>query len=149
MRSTASFAKHPIHPMLVPLPIGLWIFSLVCEIASVVQTEAIWGALAWYTMAGGVVGALLAALPGFVDLVTLPPSSAKRIGYWHLGINLTIVTLYVVNLLWRSHAGPAPMGPLALSVVAILLLTVSGWLGGEMVYVHGVAVVPVDATMLR
>lgn len=148
MRTTASLAKHPIHPMLIPLPIGLWIFSLVCEITSLVKSDTIWGAVALYTMAGGVVGALLAALPGFVDLVTLPPSSARRKGFWHLGVNLTIVTLYVLNVLWRRHADPATMGPLALSVAAVLLLAISGWLGGEMVYVHGVGVEPVNAEKL-
>jgi uncharacterized membrane protein len=144
MISTASVAKHPIHPMLVPLPIGLWIFSVVCDIVFRMQGDMIWNRMAFYTMAVGVIGALLAALPGFVDLFTMSNSPVKKIGIWHMSVNLTIVVLFALDFLWRRNADPAAMGPLVLSIVAILLLVVSGWLGGEMVYVHGVAVAAVD-----
>lgn len=145
MRSRVSVAGHPIHPMLVPLPIGLWIFSLVCDVVYFAKGDAIWSTLALYTMAGGVIGALLAALPGLFDLYNLEPSQAKKIGLWHMSINLGLVTLYVLNFLWRLNAEPGAIGPLALSIVAVLALAVSGWIGGEMVYVHGVGVEPVDA----
>jgi uncharacterized membrane protein len=140
MKTMASVARHPIHPMLVPLPIGLWIFSFVCDIFALSTGGTTWEIVASYTMGAGIVGALLAAGPGFVDLFTLPFSRAKRIGIWHMGINLSIVVLYIVNFLWRRHAASAALGPLMLSLFAILLLVASGWLGGEMVYVHGVAV---------
>lgn len=143
MRSIASFAGHPIHPMIIPLPIGLWIFSLACDIIAAVTGGPSWRSAALYSMGGGIIGALLAALPGFVDLFTLTPSPAKRIGIWHMGINLAIVILYVINFLLRRQAAPG-VWPLVLSIVGVLLLTLSGWLGGEMVYVHGVSVEPVD-----
>lgn len=54
-----------------------------------------------------------------------------------------IVALYAVNFLWRRAAEPGATGPLLLSIAAIVMLMVSGWLGGELVYVHGVAVEPV------
>ncbi|HBG05845.1 MAG: hypothetical protein A2075_02170 [Geobacteraceae bacterium GWC2_58_44] len=148
MRSRASVAGHPLHSMLVPLPIGLWIFSLVCDVVYFANGAAIWSTLALYTMAGGVIGALLAALPGLFDLYNLPHSRAKKIGLWHMSINLSLVTLYVLNFLWRTNAEAAAIGPVALSIVAVLLLAVSGWLGGEMVYVHGVGVEPVDESKL-
>jgi uncharacterized membrane protein len=144
MMSTASVARHPIHPMLVPLPIGLWIFSFVCDIFALNTGGATWEIVASYTMGAGIVGALLAALPGFIDLFTLPFSRAKRIGILHMGINLSIVVLYIINFLWRGHAASAALGPLMLSLFAILLLAGSGWLGGEMVYVQGVAVEPIQ-----
>ena len=65
MHTPASIAGHPIHPMLVPLPIGLWIFSFVCDLAFVFGSgAAVWSTVALYTMAGGIVGALLAAIAG-------------------------------------------------------------------------------------
>lgn len=138
MRTPASIAGHPIHPMLVAIPIGLWIFSLVCDLIYLSSPTDAWRTVALYTLVGGIAGALLAALPGFVDLVSLPagPRSTALI---HMGINLTVVVLYVVNA-WLRVQGGGGQAPLVLSIVGVGLLAVSGWLGGKMVYVHGVAV---------
>lgn len=138
MRTPANIAKHPIHPMLVAIPIGLWIFSLACDlIHTFISASPDWESAALYSMIGGIAGALLAAIPGFIDLLSLPPG-IKRTGLLHMGINLTIVVLYVVNTWLRTHH----LSPnvIWLSVVSIGLLLISGWLGGKMVYVHGVAV---------
>jgi uncharacterized membrane protein len=143
MASPASFKRHPIHPMLVPLPIGLWIFSLVCDAIYLFGAHApVWKDVAFYTMAGGVAGALLAAVPGLIDLLSLSPSRAKTLGVWHMALNLAAVGAFGVNLWVRSRATPESNPPLLLSIVGVILIGISGWLGGEMVYVHGVAVEP-------
>ena len=139
MIATASIAKHPIHPMLIPFPIGLWGFSFICDLSWCKTGNGMWNDFALYTMAGGVIGALLAALMGSVDLFTMHSSPVKKIGIWHMSINLLIVLLYLVNLFWRFTTSPQN-GQVVLSGAAILLLLVSGWLGGEMVFVHGAAV---------
>ena len=143
MRTPANIARHPIHPMLVPLPIGLWIFSFVCDLIFAFGTGApVWKTVALYTMVGGIVGALLAALPGFIDLLSLP-AGPKSTAIKHMALNLTIVVLFVINAWLRiraGDAGAASTGTVWLSLVAILMLTVSGWLGGKMVYESGVAV---------
>ena len=147
MRTPARIAKHPIHPMLVPIPIGLWVFSLVCDLVYRLDGASdVWATMAHYTMIGGIVGALLAALPGFVDVFSLPPS-VKRIGFAHMGLNLTIVVLYAINA-WQRRDGVTD-GLVWLSVLSIALLLVSGWLGGEMVYARGVAVDPGADTSSR
>lgn len=140
MRTPASIAKHPIHPMLVSLPIGLWIFSFVCDLTFVLgQGVSLWATLGFWTMIGGLAGALLAAIPGVIDMLSLR-GQPKKIALAHMGLNLTVVALYAVNL-WMRLGGTAIAGlPLALSVAAIALLAVSGWLGGQMVYVHRVGV---------
>ncbi|MGH8670100.1 MAG: DUF2231 domain-containing protein [Burkholderiales bacterium] len=140
MRTPASIAGHPIHPMLVPIPIGLWIFSLVCDLIHAGgSTNPAWSTVALYTMGGGIVGALLAALPGLVDLLSLPPGPRKT-ALVHMTINLVVVALYAVNLWLRLPAPEKPGGLMWLSVLAIGLLVISGWLGGKMVYELGVAV---------
>lgn len=143
MASPASVAKHPIHPMLIPFPIALWIFSVVCDAIYVMGrgTDA-WNDMAFYTMVGGIVGALAAAIPGYIDYRSVADPAVARIGRWHMLINLTIVALFVVNLLIRMTSPPGAGLPIVLSVIGIGLLGVSGWLGGELVYVHGVAVEP-------
>src|SRR6185369_16180260 len=141
MASPASIAKHPIHPMLVALPIGLWIFSLVSDVIYLMKWGGpVWSEVALYTMIGGVVGALMAAIPGFIDLLSMK-GEPKRIGIWHLSINLVVVALYALNI-WLRMSSPGATPPIWLSGIAILSLGVSGWLGGEMVFVHGVAVEP-------
>jgi uncharacterized membrane protein len=143
MRTPANIARHPIHPMLVPLPIGLWIFSFACDvIALFVANPGTWKTAALYAMVGGIIGALAAAIFGFIDLLSLP-AGIRRTGLMHMVINLTIVILFLVNAWFRigsSDAGVGSSGLVALSLIAILLLVVSGWLGGKMVYTSGVAV---------
>jgi uncharacterized membrane protein len=141
MASPASFEKHPIHPMLVPFPIALWIFSFVCDVIYFLGWGGpVWNDMAFYTMAGGVVGALAAAIPGYIDFRSLTDPAVRRIGRWHMVINVSLVILFTFNLGVRVGSTPATLLPVLLSVVGILLLGVSGWLGGEMVYVRGVAV---------
>ncbi len=140
MRTPASIAGHPIHPMLIPIPIGLWIFSLVCDLIHAGgSNNPAWTTVALYTMGGGIVGALLAVVPGLIDLLSLQPGP-RRTALAHMAINLTVVALYVVNLWLRLQAPESPGGLIWLSVFAIGLLVISGWLGGKMVYELGVAV---------
>jgi uncharacterized membrane protein len=139
VKTKAQIAKHPIHPMLVAIPIGLWVFSLICDLVGLSQgASPNWQIVAYYTMVGGIAGALIAAVPGFIDMLALP-WGLKRIALMHMSINLTVVALYIVNVYLRMRevqSGAAVW----LSVIAIAMLVVSGWLGGKMVYVHGVAV---------
>ena len=140
MRTPASIARHPIHPMLVPIPIGLWLFSLVADLIHAGgSTNPAWTTVAFYCMGGGIVGALAAALPGLIDLLSLPPGP-RRTAILHMTINLTVVVLYVINFWMRMSAPESPGKLVWLSLISIGLLTISGWLGGKMVYEHGIAV---------
>jgi uncharacterized membrane protein len=141
MRTPANIAGHPIHPMLVTIPIGLWIFSLVADLVAV-RSEApeTWALVAFYALVGGIVGALAAAVPGLIDLLSLEDKGIKKTALIHMSINLTIVALYVVNAWLRANASVVGGVPLALSVLAIAMLLVSGWLGGKMVYLSHVGV---------
>lgn len=140
MKTPASIARHPIHPMLVPFPIGLWIFSFLCDLAFVLGAGAShWATLSYYSMIAGVLGALVAAIPGVIDMISLK-GAPKKIALAHMAINVTLVVLYAVNIGTRVGGSPTGGIPLTLSVIGVLLLGVSGWLGGHMVYVQGVAV---------
>ena len=97
-------------------------------------------------MAGGIIGALAAAVFGFIDLMSLP-AEPRKTGLAHMSINLLVVVLYVINFWLRTRSPDNPGGLAWLSLAAILLLVVSGWLGGKMVYVMRVAVSePGDST---
>lgn len=141
MRTPANIAGHPIHPMLVTIPIGLWVFSLICDLIALRSgAPDTWNTVAFYTMVGGVVGALCAAVPGLVDLLSLGDSPVKKTAITHMSLNLAIVAIFAVNAWTRYHASVSHTVSLALSVLAIAMLLVSGWLGGKMVYQAGVGV---------
>ncbi|MGH7766129.1 MAG: DUF2231 domain-containing protein, partial [Candidatus Binatia bacterium] len=134
-------AKHPIHPMLVAVPIGLWVFSLVADLIGLAGwSPEIWHDVAFYTMAGGVVGALLAAIPGFIDFFSITDPNVRRLGVYHMAVNLTAVAVFIVNLYLRWDSLGGAIFPIVLSVFGVALLAVAGWLGGELVYVHGMGV---------
>lgn len=140
MRTPASIAGHPIHPMVVPLAIGGFILSFVFDIVCMVTgTTDPWATVAYYTMVGGIVGALIAAVFGFIDLVSLPAGHTKKIAYTHMGINLFIVLLFLCNA-WMRHEETGTALTFWMSLIGIALLGVSGWLGGKMVYEAGVGV---------
>ena len=144
MASPASIKKHPIHPMLVALPIGLWIFALVCDVVRAAGGSATWATVAMYCTAAGIVGALSAAVPGLIDYFSIDEAEMKRIGTLHLAVNLVSVVIFAINL-WLRFRLPAESNlPLALSILGVLAIGLGGWLGGEMVYVKGMAVEAVE-----
>lgn len=141
MRTPASIGGHPIHPMLIVFPVGLFIFSLICDLIALSASDpATWKTVALYTMGGGFIGALAAAVPGLIDLLSLLDKAVvKKIALTHMSLNLVVVTLYAVNL-WLRVQGAESGITLTLSVVAVVILAASGWLGAEMVHRHGVGV---------
>ena len=142
MTTPASIRRHPIHPMLIVFPVGLWVFSLACDIIyHLGANDPVWKNLAFYSMAGGIIGALLAAVPGFIDYLSLTDPRVKMTATTHLALNLIVVALFIFNLGLRYNALPSSnsSGTL-LSVAAIAVLCVSGWMGGTLVYEHRVGV---------
>jgi uncharacterized membrane protein len=137
---------HPIHPILVTVPIGAWTASLIFDIASHVTSSP--GFLArgsLWLIAIGVIGALAAACAGFLDLFAIPTATrAHRTALVHMTLNLVITGAYAGGFIWRysgyRHPGPVSAGQLALSAVSLATLAVSGYLGGKLAYRYGVRV---------
>lgn len=138
---------HPFHPILVTVPIGAWVCSLVFDLSTRINsagsrplTDA-----SYWLIAIGLVGAVTAALFGLMDLLRIPRrTTALRVGLTHLVLNLAVVGLYIGNFAWRhnSYYDSAKVmgGQIILSAVAIALLGASGWLGGMLAYRYGVRV---------
>jgi uncharacterized membrane protein len=144
MASPASIKKHPVHPMLVALPIGLWGFALVCDVVRSVGGSTVWQTVATYCIGAGIVGALLAAVPGLVDYFSIDEAAMKKIANLHLAVNLGAVVVFAINLWIRFREPAESYLPLGLSIIGVLAIGVGGWLGGEMVYVKGMAVEAVE-----
>jgi uncharacterized membrane protein len=146
MATPASIGKHPVHPMIVPFPIALWVFSVVADLIYFWHGNAIWrDYVAFYTMAGGIVGAAVAAIPGIIDYFSIRDPKVSKLAAWHARINVLALLLFCANLYLRTTGGAEKVGgsltiPFCLSILGIILISISGWLGGEMVYVHGMGV---------
>jgi uncharacterized membrane protein len=137
---------HPFHPILVTVPIGAWVSGLVFDIAShIVDRPAPLSEGAEWLIAIGVLGAGIAALVGFLDLLLVPSGTAAfRTALVHMSLNLTVTTAYIANFFWRhgtyTDGKAVPGGPLALAIVSLAALGVSGYLGGKLAYRYGVRV---------
>jgi uncharacterized membrane protein len=137
---------HPFHPILVTVPIGAWVSSVVLDLASHVTGDAATlSTAAGWLLGIGVAGALAAAAVGFLDFLVIPAGTpAHRTALVHMTLNLVVTVAYGLGLWWRVGSWPAdgatPAGPLVLSLVALAVLTVSGTLGGRLSYRYGVRV---------
>ena len=140
---------HPIHPLLVTVPIGSWVAAFIFDIASKVSDDASAFAEGAYWLIGlGVVAALVAAVFGLMDLFAIPRGTkAFRTGLTHMALNVTTVVLFAISFLVRAsgdYEKPVSPGLIVLSVLAIAILTMSGWLGGRMAYRYGIRVADED-----
>jgi len=137
---------HPFHPILVTVPIGAWIASLVFDLAShAVDDPSFLSRGAEWLIAVGIIGAVAAAIFGLLDLLTIPRGTrAFSTGLLHMGLNLAVTAGFIINFAWRQASdtdnGATPAGPLVLSIVCLLALGASGYLGGTLAYHYGVRV---------
>ncbi len=137
--------RHPVHPMLVHFPIGLFVLSFVLDLASL-AFPSVPNLVrdSFYAMLVGIITALFAAVPGFVDYTDIRSDHpAKRTATAHMTLNLIVVALYGINLGVRSSMladSKIPLLPLILSLVGTALLSASGYLGGRLVYDDGIGV---------
>jgi uncharacterized membrane protein len=137
---------HPFHPLLVTVPIGAWVSSLVFDISSHLVDDSMFlakGSL--WLIAIGIVGALLAAAVGLLDLLAIPSGTrAHRTALLHMSLNLTVTAAFVVGFVWRhatyDERSDVALGPLLLSVFSLAVLGASGYLGGKLAYRYGVRV---------
>jgi uncharacterized membrane protein len=144
MESKAKAFGHPIHPMLIVFPLGLFITAVVCDILYLITKVQFFTIVSYYNIAGGIIGGLLAAVFGFRDWLAIPADTrAKRLGLFHGLGNVILVVLFLISWLIRRSDPNFVPSTLALifSFAAILLGTFTAWLGGELVYRLNVAVV--------
>ena len=146
MRSTANIGGHPIHPMLIPLPIGLLIAAFVCDLAYWGTGNAFWANVAFWALIGGVLTALFAALFGFADFFGDRTIRQMSDAWQHMIGNLIAVVLAIISLYLRYRGGiEAAVFPwgIATSFLVVLVLGFTGWKGGELVFRRGAGVVDV------
>ena len=143
MESKVKLAGHPVHPMLIVLPLGLFISAVVFDGAYIWRGSPTWATVAFWNIGAGVVTGLLAAVFGIVDWLAIPAGTrAKRVGLTHgLTMVVTVSLFAAVWLMRRNVDGVTPTTTLyALEVIAHVTGAFGGWLGGELVDRLGVGV---------
>ena len=131
MQTPAGIRQPRVHPVLIALPVGLWIVSLSCDLLYLGGAEAdLWAPLALYSMAGGFAAALAVAVSRFREI--------NEIGLALVPVHLIVVGLYAANLGLRLGEAPNTGLAIALSVMGVSILAVLSWLGGARVRVQDV-----------
>lgn len=134
---------HPFHPIAITIPIGAWTASLVFDIVGMISDDPEPFALgARVLVLIGLIGAVVAAVLGLLDLSRIPTGTpARRTGVMHAVLNTVVMALFAVGLIIRFAVGDEISGwAVAVSVIALGVLGISGWLGGKLSYRWGVRV---------
>lgn len=145
MESRAKLLGHAIHPMLIVFPLGLLATSLIFDILYYPTDNDALATAAFFMIAAGIIGGLVAAVFGLWDWLHIPEGTrAKQIGLLHGGGNVVVVLLFLISWLLRlrtpNHV--ANTFGFVLEIIAVGIALVTGWLGGELVEQLGVGVNP-------
>lgn len=141
-RSTARIGGHPLHVMLVPIPFACFIGTLITDIAYAKTANMQWANMSAWMLTVGLIVALFAVIAGVVDFLGDRRIRDLRAVWIHAIGNAIALILAIVNAFIHSrdaYTSVVPTG-LILSALTVLILLVTGWMGGELVYRHRVGV---------
>lgn len=131
--STAAVDGHPIHPAVVPLPIGMLSAAAMSDVAHALTGERFFGRASRWLIGGGIVSGIFAAGFGLVDFATIRAARGP-VGLAHAGGNATILAMSALSLALRRGSRGVPTAAATLTLAAAVLLAVTGWLGGELTF---------------
>lgn len=140
--STANLAGHPVHPMLVTLPIAFWVATLLADLGFWWTGAAGWTTAAMWLLGTALVTAALAAIAGLIDFLGDERIRALSDAWQHAIGNVLAVLVSLFSFYWRYRYGAAGVLPvgLVLSLIVVGIILFTGWKGGELVFRHRVAV---------
>lgn len=142
MESRAKLLGHPIHQMLIVLPLGFLSGAVLFDVVYLITDHVRWCDLSFWLIVAGIISGLFAAVFGLVDYLAIPKKTrAKAIGLVHGLGNVAVLALFAGSLYLRLDAPHVPgTWALVLSFAGFGLAAVTGWLGGELVDRLGVGV---------
>lgn len=133
--------RHPLHPMLVHFPVACWSLGTLADFASLHFGEPAWF-LSGSLIAIGLVMALAAMAAGMIELTQVPDGgTAMRDAYLHMGLMLLAFGLYLTSAVLRiddARLGAPNVVALITSATGFLALMAGGFMGGRLVYGHGI-----------
>jgi len=141
-RSRVRIAGHPIHPILVPIPIGCFVGALLTDIVYSCTALMQWANFSAWLVTVGLIMGVVAAVIGLIDFLGNPLIREIPQAWLHMMGNLLVLVLALFNTMIHSRdawTSVVPLG-LVLSAATVLVLVFTGWMGWSMVYQFGVAV---------
>jgi nitrite reductase/ring-hydroxylating ferredoxin subunit/uncharacterized membrane protein len=136
MKTRANIKSHPIHQILIPLPIGFLVGAFTFDVLGVLLGRPPFWTTGAYLAPAGIVAGLVAGLFGFLDyLYSVPPAStAKTRATKHMLANLATLALFSVAFWLRGPADAQPgIAVLLVEGIAMVTLGAAGWMGGTLV----------------
>jgi uncharacterized membrane protein len=101
---------HPIHPILIPFPLGLLSTSSVFDVVHLLTGNGKWSQISFWMIAAGIIGGLAAAVFGLIDWLAIPSGTrAKAVGMWHGATNVVMVTLFIASWMLRAIRESSPL----------------------------------------
>lgn len=136
MRPRLAIGGVPLHAMIVPFPIASFVGAMITDIIYAQTAEIQWANFSAWLLAFGCFMGGIAALGGLIDYFGNAKAARPAIGLWHGIINIFVLLLGLLNSFVHARDGWTSVVPtgLTLSVITVLLLTVSGFLGHRMAY---------------
>ncbi len=140
--SSANIMGHPMHPILITLPIGLFVGVLLFDLIFWQTGNAVFATGALWLLGAGLIAAALAAVTGLIDFLGDRRIRALGDAWQHAIGNVIMVLIQLFSFYQRYRYGTSAVVPLglSLSVIAVLIMLFTGWKGGEPVFRHRVAV---------
>jgi nitrite reductase/ring-hydroxylating ferredoxin subunit/uncharacterized membrane protein len=144
MRSTIHIKSHPLHPILICFPLAFFIGTYLFDVLGVINEDNRLRLVGYYLNISGIIGALVAAVPGIIDYFgTVPPnSSAKKRGAAHGLLNITNLVIFFIALMLKQSADASEIWIIVLETAGVIILFVAGWMGGTLVYRNQIGVDP-------
>ena len=140
--------QKPVHPMLVHFPIALLLTSLLADAAYFFTAFEALRHAGWWTLAAASAGGLLAVMAGIFDMRRASVAEAvhERV-HRHMWVGFALLVVICGLAAWRwtfydDTGKPLTMLYLDTAFLAAVLAAFQGWLGGELVFTHGVFVGP-------
>ena len=142
--AVAAVDGHPLHPVLVPLPIGAFVGAFVADVAYLRTNDRFWARGARLLTAAGLGTGLLAGSLGALDFTGRRRIRSHASAWVHAGGNATVLALALasVALRGRDEGEAVTRGGLAISAASAVILLATGWLGGELSYRERIGVIP-------
>jgi len=140
--STANLAGHPMHPLLITLPVGFFVATFLFDIVFWLTGQDVFATGAFWLLGAGIIGAALAAVTGLIDFFGDARIRALGDVWQHAIGNVIMVLIQLFSFYERYRYGTSAVVPLgiSLSFISVLIMLFTGWKGGEMVFRHRVAV---------
>ena len=143
LRVQLQLQAHPLHPVLVLFPIAFLVGAAGTDIGYWLTSDPFWARASLWLIGVGFAAGILAAITGFLDFFKVKRVRDRSAGWLHMGGNVAVMVLSLINLVLRqgNPAEPIVYTGLAISVVVATLLGITGWFGGELSFRHKIGVI--------